>query len=156
MADENVILFPKKQPDEPVTTTDNVIPFPIKPKSRTPLPKDEAEIQERVNTIKSMHVEETAAVLTPYILDRMLASGFIVNNSEYLKDIALIVEAIKSIMYKHYGMVHPLQTLSEDLFIAKSGMVYWNHGNQQVTPGVDENTVILEETDLNEGDEELI
>ena len=152
MAEEtNVIPFPKRQPDEPVTTTDNVIPFPIQPKTRIPDPKDEAEIKERVAKLHYMHCEESIAALTPYIMDRILNLGFMINSQEYLKDIALIIEASRSIMYKYHGFAHPLQKVAEDIFEQKDGLVTWNSSEE---PSGIETPVIVSEDDIMILDEE--
>jgi len=97
----------------------NVIQFPGKMRE---MPKNVDEIIEKVDTIKHLHVQEVLSTIVPIIFNQMAAAGFdFIDDEEAgevinIKDGAFLVEALRSIMLKHYGIDHPMQTLAENLF----------------------------------------
>lgn len=105
-------------------TDDNVIQFPTR--SKNPVPKDAAEIQLNMNMIKHNHINETLATIIPLLFTNIELAGFdlgMVDEEEEeiedvnIKDGALIVESIRSLLCKLHEMQHPFQTLSEMIFI---------------------------------------
>lgn len=154
MTEDNVVPFPKAKqpvPDEEAKAN-NVIQFPTQPRSRFPDPKDETEVKQRVAKLHFMHCEEAISGLTPYVMERILNTGFMINTPEYLKDIALIIESMRAIMYKYHGFGHPLQQVADDAFDLKDGAVGWKNGNGAV--GVDDPVIVAEDDILLEVDEE--
>jgi hypothetical protein len=103
--------------------TDNVIQFPQR--SKNPIPKDDAEIALNMNMIKHNHINETLATIIPLLFTNIELAGFDIgmNNEEdeeedeNIKDGALIVESIRSLLCKLHEMSHPFQDLSELLFL---------------------------------------
>jgi hypothetical protein len=79
-----------------------------------------SEIEENVNNTKLFHVQETVATLAPLIFNHFEISGFDLFDEgvddEIVKDGALIVESIRSMLLKYYGLYHPFQQLSEHIF----------------------------------------
>ncbi len=97
----------------------NVIPFPGNTRET---PKDEEEVFQRVDNIKHLHIQEVLSAMVPIIFNQMATAGFdFIDDEETgevnnVKDGAFLVEALRSIMLKHYGIEHPIQTLAENLF----------------------------------------
>jgi hypothetical protein len=97
----------------------NVIQFPGTTRE---IPKDEIEVVQRVDNIKHLHVQEVLATMVPMIFNQMATAGFdFIDDEETgevinIKDGAFLVESLRSIMLKHYGIDHPMQKLSENLF----------------------------------------
>lgn len=98
MNSNNIVKFPKKY-DGPVSIED---------------------VQENINMFKYYHIQETIENLVPMIFNSLEISGFDViqdeENITNLSDGALIVESIRSILCRHYGLFHPFQVISENVF----------------------------------------
>jgi hypothetical protein len=46
-------------------------------------------------------------------------------NKEHIKDLSLVLESMKSYIFKHHGLLHPFQAISEEIFtISSNGIVY--------------------------------
>lgn len=105
---------------------DNVIQFPGKMRE---VPKDVDEIIERVDTIKHLHVQEVLTTIVPIIFNQMAAAGFdFIEDEETgevtnVKDGAFLVESLRSIMLKHYGIDHPFQIIAENIFSQENNNV---------------------------------
>ena len=75
--------------------------------------------------VKHNHIIETLETIVPMLFNNMDIAGFDIIPSDEdeddpnVKDCALIVEAIRSLMCKHYMIDHPFQNLSENLFLYK-------------------------------------
>jgi len=102
----------------------NIIPFPKKNiKIRSENSPNLEEIQNNLEMMKHYHIQETIATVIPIIFNQLDISGFYVPDEESedetadIKEGALIVESIRSLMCKHYGMYHPFQRIAEDVFI---------------------------------------
>ena len=106
-------------------TSNNVIAFPIKKKiasSIQAVPKTPEEIAVNVNQMKFNHINETLGVLVPMIFSNIEIAGFDFLPEEgepdpNIKDGALFVETLRSMLCKFYGIEHPLQRVAEDIFI---------------------------------------
>lgn len=78
------------------------------------------DINDNVNMMKTYHIEETIYNLAPIIFNHLEISGFdLVNDDDEfaVKDGALILESIKSLLSKHYEIHHPFQNLAEAVFV---------------------------------------
>lgn len=103
--------------------SDNVIQFPQR--SKNPVPKDDAEIALNMNMIKHNHINETLATIIPLLFTNIELAGFELGMSsedeehedENIKDGAMIVESIRSLLCKLHEMNHPFQNLSELMFL---------------------------------------
>jgi hypothetical protein len=98
----------------------NVIQFPnrgkVIPREITP-----EEMTLNVSIVKYNHINETLETIVPMLFNNMELAGFQVvpmedEEDENIKDVALIVESIRSLMCKYYGIQHPFQQLSDNLF----------------------------------------
>lgn len=78
------------------------------------------EINENVNMVKYYHIQETIENLVPIIFNTLEISGFDVIYDEddisNISDGALIVESIRAILCRHYGIFHPFQVIAENVF----------------------------------------
>ena len=98
-------------------TSNNVITFP-----RAKIKNDETpsleEIKENVETLKHFHIQEVIANIAPMLFNQLDISGFtdLEEQDMDMRDGALIIEAIRSLMCKHYGMYHQFQRISESIF----------------------------------------
>lgn len=96
---------------------DNVIKFPkpyIGPKSEILTME---EIEENLDMMKHYHIQETIANMAPMIFNQLELAGFPVSEEDTdIKDGAFVVEALRSIMCKHYDMYHPFQQISKNVF----------------------------------------
>lgn len=100
--------------------SDNVIPFPRK--SQVPLgvvtpPQSMEEVVETVDIVRQAHIQQTLEQVIPMMFDNFALAGFQpVDEMEFLKDGAFIVEAARSFLNKIYGTHHPLQLIADNLF----------------------------------------
>lgn len=107
-------------------TANNIILFPTKNSHAgfiTP-PQTLEEVDKSVDMIKHVHIQETLEVVVPMLFDNLTIAGFNPSeeDSEFLKDGALIVEAIRSLLSKLYAIDHPLQLVAKNLFVATEGI----------------------------------
>ncbi len=98
--------------------SNNVVSFP---KSKS-VSKDITveDIQHNMSMMRHYHVQETIQNLVPMIFNQLDIAGFglIEDDPEHdIKDGAFIVEALRSLMLKHYDMHHPFQQVAEAIFI---------------------------------------
>ena len=95
----------------------NIVAFPLK---NVNVHEQKIEkIHHNLEMMKQYHIQETILNLTPIIFNHLDISGFgIVDDDDVsdLKDGALIVEALRSYMCKHYGTFHPFQIIAENIF----------------------------------------
>jgi len=99
------------------------------------IPKNEEEIFQRVDNIKHLHIQEVLSTMVPIIFNQKATAGFdFIDDEETgevnnVKDGAFLVEALRSIMLKHYEIEHPIQILAENLFNEdkNSGVLFLKH-----------------------------
>jgi len=97
--------------------SNNVITFP-----RQNINKEKSislkEIEHNMDMMKHYHIQETIANLAPIVFNQLEIAGFDIAEDEDadIKDGAFIVEALRSLMCKHYGIYHPFQQISEGVF----------------------------------------
>lgn len=96
----------------------NVIAFPREYKG----PADLEKITENLDMMKHYHIQETIANIAPMIFTQLDIAGFSFSDDERaeseeaLKEGAFIIEAIRAVLCRHYGMYHPFQDLSDQVF----------------------------------------
>ena len=100
---------------------DNVIMFPTR---GNPPPPSKEQNDFDVSMVKIHHVNEALNTIIPMLFNNITIAGFDIvpdddEDDENLKDSALIVESVRSILYKHYDIKHPLQEVAENFFIHK-------------------------------------
>lgn len=98
--------------------SNNVISFP-KPYVGPNQAINGEEITRKMDMMKLYHIQETISNIAPMIFNQLDLAGFDVSDEETMdiKDGALLVEALRSIMCKYYGMYHPFQQISQSVFL---------------------------------------
>lgn len=101
-------------------SSNNVIAFPVEYSGPRVKGLSFKDIEDNVNMMKMFHIQETIFNLAPIIFNHLEISGFEMEENEEgsfeIRDGALMMEAIKSILCKHYDIYHPFQQLSEHIF----------------------------------------
>jgi len=96
----------------------NIIPFPkqnINPTAETNL----EEIQHNVEMMKLYHIQEAIVTIAPIIFNQLDIAGFYLSEDETIDDLksgAMIIESIRALMCKHYGVYHPFQDIADTIF----------------------------------------
>lgn len=99
--------------------SNNVVMFP-KSKIENPANISKLEdIQQNMEMMKHYHIQETILNITPMIFNQLDIAGFGLSDDENedIKDGALIVEALRSMMCKYYGIYHPFQIIADTVFL---------------------------------------
>lgn len=104
---------------------DNVIKFPKKNGRIGDSPTDAAEVEDKILNLKHHHINETLSTIIPSLFAQIDASGFELEDPENedfddMKDGAFLVEALRSLLCKHYGIHHPFQDLATKIFTPMS------------------------------------
>lgn len=101
-------------------SANNVIRFPKAPHATynvAPVPQSIEEVEETVDVVRQVHIQQALEQVIPMLFDNLALAGFQpVDEMEFLKDGALVVESTRSFLNKIYGMGHPLQLIAENLF----------------------------------------
>lgn len=87
----NVVAFPKAHKDAPAQSLEEVI--------------------ERVSENRREHVNHIVDELGSFFVARAYDEGFPIDGDDCLKDVILVVEAMRSAMYKSIGLNHPMQAI---------------------------------------------
>ena len=101
----NVVNFPKKNINSPEETS-----------------KKLEEIQHNIEMMQHYHIQETILNLAPIIFNQLDVAGFGLaegEEDEDIKDGAFIIESLRSMMCKYYGIYHPFQRVAENIFEEK-------------------------------------
>ena len=104
----NVIGFPKKIEGQDVTVN-----------AQLDLTETKKKIDDNVEMMKLYHITQVLEFLGSLLFTQMEISGFSVfgDNTDNIKDRALMLEAIRSVMNKQHGLYHPLQDVANNLLI---------------------------------------
>lgn len=97
----------------------NVITFPKKKKQSSNAKETSAEeIHHNLEMMRHYHIQETVLNLAPLIFNHLDIAGFGLSDEidEDIKDGAFIIEALRSMMFKHYDMYHPFQDIANNIF----------------------------------------
>lgn len=102
--------------------SNNVIEFPLNKKYKPTLEEPDTELIDlQVQLMKINHINETLNVLLPIVFNNIEIAGFNIIDDELekninIKDSVLIVESIRSLLYKLYGLYHPFQEMAQKVF----------------------------------------
>lgn len=99
-------------------TSNNVVSFPKGKNASKDITLE--DIQHNMDMMRHYHVQETIQNLVPMIFNQLDIAGFglIEDDVDHdVKDGALIVEALRSLMLKHYDMHHPFQQVADAIFV---------------------------------------
>jgi hypothetical protein len=113
--------------------SNNVIAFPSTKRvdAHVTIPQSLEEVEDAVDIVREAHIQQTLEQVVPMLFDNLSLAGFQpINENDFLKDGALVVESVRAFMHKLYGMDHPLQYISEHLFeeSAESGLLSVSDG----------------------------
>jgi hypothetical protein len=102
-------------------TANNVIQFPSNRSQRVVKPSDSEALHDKLVNVKVDHIIDTIETVVPILFNNLNTAGFDFDdeNSEkdpFVKDGSMVVETLKSMMCKYYGISHPLQKLAEKTF----------------------------------------
>lgn len=98
----NIIMFPR-----PNRQINGLIP-----------PSTIEEVEDSVVTMKQIHVQEALEHVVPKLFENLAILGFLPDDETiFIKDGALIVESVRAFLLKLYDIEHPLQIISENIFI---------------------------------------
>jgi hypothetical protein len=104
--------------------TDNIVPFPGV-KRNTP-PQNLEEVQSNLDTIRQIHIEEAMGLVAAVVFDNLTLAGFSFDPDDEttIKDVALLLESLRSLLSKYHGIHHPFQPLASEIFaLQKNGTV---------------------------------
>jgi len=87
----------------------NVIQFPISQRK-------ESILSDSVTVLKDL--EEYCDELTSDIMTSMLTEDFPVDSDDFIQDISLLFESVRSIAYKSHGLFHPVQDVANTMFFS--------------------------------------
>lgn len=100
--------------------SNNIVTFP-KPYNGPVMPSIE-EITQNTDMMKQFHIQETITNIVPIIFNQLDIAGFefideeSAESEDSLKEGAFIVEGLRAIMCRHYGMYHPFQDIMTNVF----------------------------------------
>lgn len=100
--------------------SNNVVMFP-KPYNGPVAPSLEV-INQNTDMMKHFHIQETIANVVPIIFNQLDIAGFefpdqeSAESEDSLKEGAFIVEGLRAIMCRHYGLYHPFQEIWSNVF----------------------------------------
>jgi hypothetical protein len=99
----------------------NIIKFPLKNKNASVPVISEEKIATDINLVKFNHINETLHMIVPRMFNDIMLAGFDVipddeDDDTNIKDNAMIVESLRALLCKHYGIKHPIQEVSEAFF----------------------------------------
>ena len=92
-----IILFPNRNPGISV-------------------PQSEEEVEQNIEQVQLYHISETIDAILPLIFNTLTISGFDLAKNDDIKNGALLVEALRSVLCQFYDIEHPLQEVAESLF----------------------------------------
>jgi hypothetical protein len=108
----------------------NIIKFP---KSKimqkgADAPVNMEEIKNNIDIVKQTHIQETISLIAPMLFQQLSLAGFELieedDDAESIKDSAFLIESIRSILFKYYGMDHPFQKISQNVFnVEENGLL---------------------------------
>ena len=94
--------------------TDNVIQFP-KGKFNAP-PQSLEEMVDNIDRLRREHADEIVGSMIPQLVGVFMANGIDVDQHEYIKDVSMIVESSKALLYKYFNIEHPFHDMIENVF----------------------------------------
>ena len=101
-----------------MNSSNNVLKFPKNRTKNGLFPQTPDEVIERIDDLKQYHIQESLEVIVPLLFNQIQILGFEPPEDEniYVKDGSFIVESIRAFLCKIYGVPHPLQMISDNIF----------------------------------------
>ena len=97
----NVVAFPKAHKDAP--------------------PQSLEEVIERVSENRKEHINHIVDDLGSFFVSRAYEEGFPIDSDECFKDVILVIEAMRSAMFKSIGLEHPIQFIVDSVISLGDG-----------------------------------
>ena len=97
---------------------DNIILFPtnrIKNKQTFKHPVDEKEHQKLVEEQTKEFVEGNVDDIAYQLLDKFVKMGIVTNKLTFTSDLALVIDAIRGLVYRDFSKPHPAQKLADKM-----------------------------------------
>ena len=94
--------------------TDNVVLFPGF-KRESP-PQTVEEIVDKVTQTRKDHVDGVMMDLVPEFIQLFGSYGLDVSSDEFVKDVAMIMESVKSMISRQYRLEHPFHEMVDNIF----------------------------------------
>jgi len=94
--------------------TDNVVLFPGF-KRESP-PQTVEEIVDKVTQTRKDHVDGVMIDLVPDFIHMFGSYGLDVTSDQYIKDVAMIMESVKSMVSRQYNLEHPFHEMVDNIF----------------------------------------
>jgi hypothetical protein len=99
--------------------TNNIINFPTNSNPNRKV-SSRKEAENSLEETKQYYIQQTLNFLTPIIFSQLEIAGFAPDDPDDLftiKEGAFILESLRSRMYSHYGLYHPLQKVVNKFFV---------------------------------------
>jgi hypothetical protein len=107
--------------DTVVASSNNVIVFPKhNPNVTGSMLKSIEEVQNNINMARHYHIQETIANIAPLIFNQLEVSGFNFpeeTDDDDIREGAFLVESLRSMLCRYYGIYHPFQKITKSVFI---------------------------------------
>ena len=95
--------------------SDNIILFPgIKKYDTTP--QSVEEIVDKVTQTRKDHVDMVMNDVIPEMIHVFGSYGIDIQDDKYVKDVAMIIESIKSLLSRQYKLDHPFHEMVDNIF----------------------------------------
>ena len=97
---------------------DNIILFPtnrIKNKHTVKHPVDEKQHQKLVEEQTKEFVEGNVDDIAYQLLDKFVKMGIVTNKLTFTADLALVIDAIRGLVYRDFSKPHPAQKLADKM-----------------------------------------
>ena len=98
---------------------DNIVSFPQSKGSKPP-PMTMEDVGASVKRIEMYHMEACLEKIVALAFEGLCVAGYPVideGDDSFVKDMALIYNSFRSIMFKAKGFEHPLQEIADSLFV---------------------------------------
>lgn len=105
----------------------NVVQFPKKNKRVSSVEDFQSNIIEAIegSGTKTQFALETVNIYSSILMEFMTNGGIDVKDLNHIKDLALVLESLKGYVLKYYGIHHPINRLSDELFVTKDdGIIF--------------------------------
>lgn len=94
---------------------DNVILFPGM-KNVNAAPQSIDEIVDKVTQTRQDHVDLVMVNITSELVNVFASNGIDIYDDKYLKDVAMVIESTKSLMYRQYDLEHTFHEMVDNIF----------------------------------------
>jgi len=98
----------------------NIIPFPVKRIVRkNPTPKEVESEAKRKKAKELYFIEQVTEEITLHAIHVLQDNAIKMKDDKFLRDLAVIIEAIKSLIHRDFGRRHKMQAIADTLATIK-------------------------------------